>query len=212
MKVIPAINCENFHCVSGKIVTAAAFSDWVQVDVSDGKFSDAVTWNNPKELFSFMHEHDLATKVEVHLMVEDVLGESLRWLAAGAKRVIVQAGVEFDVDDFFKSCGEYRAEAMLSFSSKLNMDEYSGLLSKFSEFQILSVPPGFAGQEFDKNSIDKIKSLRELFPSAIIEVDGGINPETARLVKSAGADIIASASYIFNGTDPASAFKKLNEI
>ncbi|MCL5006975.1 MAG: hypothetical protein M1153_02435 [Patescibacteria group bacterium] len=212
MKVIPAINCKDFDCVSDKLLKSAEFSDWVQIDVSDGKFSEAVTWDNPKEIFSFMGELGLALKVEAHLMVEDAFGESLRWLAAGAKRVIVQAEADFDIEDLTRSCAEYGAELMLSISPKTDIGDKSNLLPAFNEFQILSVSPGFAGQKFDGNSLAKIKSLRELFPNAIIEVDGGVNAETAEQAKSAGADIITSASYIFENENPKEAFQRLASI
>ncbi len=212
MKVIPAINCEDFDCVSKRLLKAAEFSDWMQIDVSDGKFSKAATWNNPKELFSFIKARNLVVSIEAHLMVEDVLGESLRWLVAGAKRVVVQSEAEFDVNDLLKSCKEYGAEAMLSLSPKTSINDKQELISSFKEFQVLSVNPGFAGQEFDDESIVKIESLRKLFPDAIIEVDGGVNEKTARLINSAGADIIVSASYIFNSENPEKAFRRLTSI
>ncbi len=212
MKVIPAINCENFGCVSDKLLKAAEFSDWVQIDISDGKFSNAVTWNNPKELFGFIALHNLNVSVEAHLMVEDVLGESLRWLAAGSKRIVVQSEAVFDADDLLKSCKEYGSEAMISLSPKTNVEDKTELLPSFNEFQVLSVTPGFAGQEFDNGAIAKIKSLRQLFPSGIIEVDGGVNEKTAKQIRSAGADMIASASYIFDSDNPEETFERLASI
>ncbi len=212
MKIIPAINCENFDCVSERILKAAEFSDWAQIDVSDGAYSKAVTWNNPAELFSFMKENNLHINIEAHLMVEDVLGESLRWLQEGAKRIVVQAEVEFDVPMLLGAAKEYNAEAMLSFSPETEINDKINIVSAFKEFQALSVAPGFAGQEFDGQSLNKIKSLRELSPSAIIEVDGGVNEETAKLIKKAGADVIVSASYIFGSDNPEEAFRRLKEI
>jgi ribulose-phosphate 3-epimerase len=212
MKVVPAINCESFECVSEKILLASEFADWLQIDVADGKFSPALTWNNPEKLAEWLKERGLNIKVEAHLMVENVLGEALRWLKAGAKRIVVQAGTEFDYEKLLAACGEYRAEAMLSFSPQVSLDDNLALASAFREFQVLAVSPGFAGQKFDDESTVKIKSLRRVFPDVIIEVDGGINPATAEEVKSAGADIVVSASYIFENKNPREAFAKLSAI
>ena len=74
---------------------------------------------------------------------------------------------------------------------------------------MLAVQPGPVGQEFLPFVCEKIKFLREEFPDAIIEVDGGMNPETAGQVKEAGADTIVSASYIFNAVDPKKAYEEL---
>lgn len=212
MKVIPAINCKDFECASEKLLLAAQFADWVQIDVTDGKFSPALTWNNPEKLAEWLKEKKLNLKIEAHLMVEDVLGEALRWLKAGAERIIVQAGTEFDYEKLLTACSEYGAEAMLSFSPQISIDDNLTLSSAFREFQVLAVSPGFAGQKFGDEAIMKIKSLRRVFPDAIIEVDGGMDPETAKEVGSAGADIIISASYIFESRNPRAAFAELRAI
>jgi ribulose-phosphate 3-epimerase len=212
MKVIPAINCENFECVSEKIILASQFADWVQIDVSDGKFSPALTWNNPEKLAEWLKENESGLKIEVHLMVEDVLNEALRWLKAGANRVVVQSGIEFDYEKLLAVCDEHGAEAMLSFSPQSAVGDNLSLASAFREFQVLAVSPGFAGQEFGDEAIMKIKSLRRVFPDAIIEVDGGINPATAKAVSLAGADIVVSASYIFESKNPREAFFELRAV
>jgi ribulose-phosphate 3-epimerase len=77
---------------------------------------------------------------------------------------------------------------------------------------VLAVLPGAAGQKFLSEDLEKIMVLRQASPSAIIEVDGGMNPETARLVKTAGADTIVSASYIFGSGDPKKAYEELRKI
>ena len=79
-------------------------------------------------------------------------------------------------------------------------------------FQALAVQPGPAGQKFMRERLDAIMFLRHIAPNATIEVDGGIDPETARLAAAAGADEITSESYIFKATDPAGAYKELSEI
>ena len=53
MKIIPSINCKDFNCVEEKLKQAAAFSEWVQIDIADGKFTEHVTWNNAQELREF---------------------------------------------------------------------------------------------------------------------------------------------------------------
>jgi len=79
----------------------------------------------------------------------------------------------------------------------------------FKHFQVLAVNPGPAGQKFQHQALDKIRFLRSHYPESVIEVDGGINEETAHLARKAGADIVTSASYIFSSDDPAAAYQKL---
>ena len=72
---------------------------------------------------------------------------------------------------------------------------------------LMSVNPGFGGQKFIRNAVDKTRRLKELIlksgSKALIEVDGGVNGETGRLLAEAGADILVAGSYIFNSDNPA---------
>ena len=81
---------------------------------------------------------------------------------------------------------------------------------------LMSVNPGFGGQKFISNTIKKVGQLRQLIDQsgsdALIEVDGGVNAETAPLLVTAGADVLVSGSYIFNSKDPLAVIKGLKEI
>ena len=86
------------------------------------------------------------------------------------------------------------------------------LLKHFDFFLVLAVSAGQSGDSFNEMALEKIKFLREKTPQAIIEVDGGVNFETAKMVKEAGANIIVSSSYIFDSPDPAGAFQELKNL
>ena len=78
--------------------------------------------------------------------------------------------------------------------------------------QLLAVSPGKSGQVFDPNTVGKIKELKKAIPQLIIEVDGGINLDTAAQCRDAGADQLAVGSFIFNSSNPAAQYKKLVDI
>jgi ribulose-phosphate 3-epimerase len=98
---------------------------------------------------------------------------------------------------------------MLSSKPESMEEDIAPYLKHFHLFQVLAVQPGPAGQVFLPFVCEKIRFLREESPDAIIEIDGGMNPETARLVKDVGADTIVSSSYIFNAVDPKKAYEEL---
>jgi ribulose-phosphate 3-epimerase len=87
-----------------------------------------------------------------------------------------------------------------------------GDLKKYKNIELLAVDPGSSGQEFQEITIDKIKELRERGFDGKIVIDGGINLETAKKVKAAGADAIVSASYIWNNINPKKGFEELKNI
>ena len=104
---------------------------------------------------------------------------------------------------------KYGADAMLSIIPSTPADLLLPHTNSFRYFQILAVEPGLAGQTFKMSSLEKIQFLRDVAPDAKIEVDGGVNPEIARLVKIAGADMATATSYVFNSQNPAQAYEEL---
>ena len=206
--VIPTINCADFGCAKERIKEITSFSSWVHIDVADGRFTDNITWANTNELISLKSQ----LKIEAHLMVKNPEDLIEPWLIAGAKRIIVHLETIKNIDKILELCAKYKADVVLSLDPEVNIKDVEPYLSKFNHFQVLAVNPGPAGQNFNKEAINKIKFLRQKMPNATIEIDGGINPDTAKLAKEAGANIFAAASYIFSHEDPKTAFETLSSI
>lgn len=209
--VIPSINCADFSEAEKKIRIAELFSPdgsgWIHLDVSDGKFTKVSSWGDPKAYVSLKTNLNL----EVHLMVEDPAGVILAWLEVGAKRIIIHSQAKVNVEDVVNIAKKYGAEVMISFDPTQIIHEDSKY-KNISSFQVLAVFPGLSGQKSEKGWEAKIKSLRELYPTATIEVDGGIDRSSAKIAKAAGADILVSGSYIFENPDPKAAFEELLKI
>jgi ribulose-phosphate 3-epimerase len=142
---------------------------------------------------------------------EKAVGE---WIKAGAKRLIVhvEAMTPETAAQILKMSREHGIEVMLSSNPHTSKDVLEPYLKIFSSFQVLSVNPGYTGQPFLPTTLEKVKFLRHSSSSAKIEVDGGINRETAKLAKAAGANIVAAASYIFGVKEPKKAYEELKRI
>ncbi|MEK7658066.1 MAG: ribulose-phosphate 3-epimerase [Patescibacteria group bacterium] len=231
MQIVPAINCGNFECVKEKLQKAAKFfspaNRWAQIDIADGKFTNWKTWNNPSEL-SDVSSKMSNVNIEVHLMVENPQEAIDDWLDAGAKRIIVhfealvKTAEKNPLNDFsdilnfiLEKCEPKNVEVGLALAPKTPVEELIPYLNKISFIQILAVEPGLAGQKFQEKIFDKIKFLKSLdgeYADIAVEVDGGVNLETAKLCKEAGADILAAASYIWENQNPKAAFDELAKI
>lgn len=224
MQVIPAINENSFDAIVEKVRKAEEFlpeDGWVEIDISDGIFTEVSGFNDPAE-FSRLRTR---LNVALHLMVSGVDAVLEDWLNAlarvttGKKRVIVHVEVMNDPAYVLQMCKKMGIEAGISLRPETAADIVLFYAREFSLIQVLAVAPGPSGQKFQPEMISKIRFLREKAPNAIIEVDGGVNMEVAKAVKDAGlpagqagANIVAATSYIFGSPSPKNAYEELSGV
>lgn len=134
------------------------------------------------------------------------------WLKAGAKRIVVHVEALKDPGLVSELCKKYGAESMISITPTTPIGKILPYVKYFDYVQLLTVSPGLPGQKFGEDTVNRINFLKENVPNVRIEVDGGINPETAGLVKEAGAKIAISTSYVFNSPDPKKSYKELSQL
>lgn len=229
MQTIPSINCSDFACVAHKFLEVKKFlpeEGWLHIDVADAKFTYNKSWGDPEGLRKLLENHpEFSFNVEVHLMVEEPELVVEDWFKVGVQRVIVHLETILDkrfrkgdkdpldtINEILGLAKRYGAEVMLSTNPETRLENATEFLEKFNSFQVLAVRPGPAGQIFLPIAYEKVRFLRERFPDAKIEVDGGVNLETATLSKEAGADMVVVASYIYNSSNPRNAYTKLSVV
>jgi ribulose-phosphate 3-epimerase len=210
--IIPSINCPPKATgeVLEKIAIARKFAKWVHLDIADGAFTFHKSWDEPAK---WPHAH--APKTEVHLMVEEPKPYIEKWSTVpGVERFIVHSevmppGLFHVISDYAR---DKRRQVMLALNPETNVEVLKLYLPHALQFQILAVHPGLSGQKFQSRVLEKILWIRAHIPNAIIEVDGGITPEAARLARAAGADILVSDRYVFDRPDAAKAYRELAAI
>lgn len=222
MHIIPAINCqefdevkERFHVAQEVLFGAGSEShqtgerdEWVHIDIADGGFTNGYsTWRSPAE-FKTLKRHP-RLKVELHVMVnapEEILAE---WLTVGVDRVIFHIETTQAVEQVIAMCNEVGVEAMLALKPETPVSHVAPYLGAVSGCQVLAVVPGLSGQVMQDGTLEKIAALRKMRSDLVIEVDGGITPQTAPQCFAAGADQLTSSSYIFLDENPAAAYVRL---
>lgn len=211
MKVILGINCPDYECVKKRFEKAVALdARTVQIDVADGKFAPVRIWDRSEELKGILEQHPEIT-AEVHLMVEEPGKVFEKWLAAGAKKLVVHVESAGDLPRIRDKAKALGAEIVWGIKTGTPIDGLNECLKDDprASVQVLAVSPGPSGQVFNPENLKKVISLRSRWPDISIRVDGGMNPETAKTVKEAGADAIISTSYIFESNDAAAAYQEL---
>jgi len=210
MHVIPVVNTSSLEEAERKIQSAAEFSEWIHVDIADGKFTPHMTGRSPEDIAKAVEATGKEIHVEVHLMVESPEGVIDEWLRTGVvKRIIIHLEAMTDSVYILEKAKRFGAEVMLAINPGTEVERLLAHVDDFPYMQILAVSPGPAGQELQPNVMHKISFLKEKAPNVKLEVDGGVTDTTAKAMKEAGADIIVSGSYIFNAEDPKSAYHTL---
>ena len=185
----------------------ADFGNWVQIDITDGKFVPTETVINLEDLRYFTEK----ANVEFHLMInrpEKVIGE---WARLGAKRIIVHIEAVEDMNELLNVCREKDVELGLALNPETPNVMIEPWINAVDLILFLGVHPGQGGQEFIPEVLEKIKSLRQNFPNVKIEVDGGIRAENIAELKNAGADVFVVGSGILKAPDIEKTINELKE-
>jgi ribulose-phosphate 3-epimerase len=190
----------------------AAGADWIHIDVMDGHFVPAITIG--PDVVKAVHSVTSLTR-DVHLMIENpdqYLGD---FIEAGADRITVHQEACVHLHRSVNKIKELGAKAGVAINPATPVSSLESILEEVSLVLIMTVNPGFGGQNFIEACLPKISEVKELIVKkgyeVLVEVDGGIKPENAARVAEAGADVFVAGSAIFKSDDYAqtiSAFRQ----
>ena len=194
IEIIPSPGTEdkNFDSIQYKVRLVIGLVDWVEIDILDNTLYQNATYNNWESFRAFKDEIHLAG----HLMVSDPAKYVGPLVINGFKRLI--ADVEGDtVRDFTKKCRERGVEAGVALNGPASLELVEPYVDEIDTVLLMTINAGFSGQLFLPAVLPKIKALKELYPHMPIEVDGGIDKQTAPQVFANGATRLVSTSYLY---------------
>ena len=186
--------------------------DMLHFDVMDGVFVNNISYGLP-----ILEAVDKCTDMflDVHLMITDPLKYIKRFADCGADNITFHLESESDTAETIKAIRECGVKASVSIKPATPAEDVFEYLPYVDMVLVMTVEPGFGGQSFIYDTLDKVKAIRrkaeELGLDLDIEVDGGINAETAPLVREAGANVLVSGSYLFKAENMSEAANKLKE-
>jgi ribulose-phosphate 3-epimerase len=205
--ITPSILSANFQNLQAEIESVEPYADWLQVDVMDGHFVPNLSFGAPaiKNLKSKL-------PMDIHLMVSNPADRIEEFVNAGASHITFHAeavpnpGEQKHLVEIIRSKG---CTVGIAINPETELDAIKGVVDDVDLVLCMTVNPGFGGQKFITDVLTKIKELRSLHPDLMIQVDGGVDAETAKLCIEAGANNLVAGSYIFGAEDRKSAIESL---
>jgi ribulose-phosphate 3-epimerase len=195
IEVVPSILSADIARLGDQVREAvAAGADRIQVDVMDGHFVPNLTFG-PLVVEAVRKVTDLP--IEAHLMVERPELFIEAFAKSGASLIEVQVEATTSLYRTVVSIKELGAEAGVAINPATSVETLREIIPYIALVNVMTVEPGFGGQKFIAHSPDKIRRLRVIAPEVEIEVDGGIDAQTAPLVVKAGATVLVAGSAVF---------------
>ena len=210
--VAPSILAANFNNLLDE-VTSVSKAEFLHIDVMDGHFV-------PNISMGAVIYAGLKTKVnmafDVHLMISDPVKYAPVFVSAGADYLTFHYEAVNNVKEAIKEIKALGVKVGISIKPNTNVEVLTPYLNEVDLILIMSVEPGFGGQKFIPNALDKISYLKAEKAkhnySYLIEVDGGINYETAKACVNVGCEVLVAGTYIFNNPNRHDVIKELQSL
>ena len=208
IKLAPSILSADFGRLAEQVAEAEeAGADWVHVDVMDGHFVPQITIG---PLVTEAVRRATSLPVDVHLMIEQPERQIAAFAAAGADVITIHQEATPHVHYALKAIRDAGCLAGLAICPATSAGLVVEVAHDIDVLLCMTVNPGWGGQAFIEHSIQKLERLKRMLPPEVaIEVDGGIDVNTAPRCAAAGASLFVAGSAVFGAPDPAAAYEEI---
>jgi ribulose-phosphate 3-epimerase len=204
--IAPSILSADFGKLNEEIASVEPSADWLHLDLMDYHFVPNLTFGAP-----VIRCIKTSLFLDAHLMVEHPETYLEELAEIGVKSVTVHQEATVHLHRLLARIHELGMKAAVALNPATPVESIAPVLPDLDMVLVMSVNPGFGGQKFLPLALQKIRWLKKHRPDLLVEVDGGINAETARLCRDAGADVLVAGSYIFAAADRAAAIASLRQ-
>ena len=211
IKISPSILSADFSKLGEEIKSIEkAGADYIHIDVMDGSFVPNITIGN--EVVRSIRS-STALPFDVHLMINNPDNHVKAFADAGSDIITIHAEASIHLDRSLALIKSFGKKAGVSLVPSTHEDVLDYVLDKLDLILVMTVNPGFGGQKFLDSQLKKIENIRKKIEKSgrkiDLEVDAGVNPQTAKLAVQAGADVLVAGSYIFGSGNYSDAILKL---
>lgn len=207
--ISPSILAADFGNLN-KEIERISEAQWVHIDVMDGHFVPNISFGLP--IVSAVRKLT-AQVLDVHLMISNPLTYAERFVKAGADFVVFHMESDDDPKEVIRAVRNAGAKVGAAIKPGTPVEALYDVMDSLDLALIMTVEPGFGGQSFLFDTVPKTRALRAFCTenglNVPIQVDGGINRETAAICAQAGADVLVAGSYVFSSNDATAAVHSL---
>lgn len=204
MRILPAILTDDPADLEHKIKQAESFTDWVQIDIMDGRFVPSYSVEA-----SHLARVKTPLNLEVHLMVQQPESLVEAFARAGARKIVFHYEATPYPDRVIQRVRELGLGVGLALNPETPVSPIMGFTDKVDCVLFLSVHPGFYGKEFLPEVLDKVREFRATGSKLEVGMDGGIKTNNLTVIKAAGVDYACVGSAIFNHVAPRQSYKAM---
>lgn len=212
--VAPSVLASDFANLQREITMInESQADWIHVDIMDGVFVPNLSMGIP--VVEAIKRH-AKKPLDVHLMIVDPGRYVETFKKAGADNISVHVEACPHLHRNIEQIKALGCKAGVAINPHTSIREFENVIQDIELICVMSVNPGFGGQKFIEHTYEKVRQFKKMITEsgskALIEIDGGVNMQNAKLLVEAGADVLVAGNFVFSASDPKSVISQLKTI